>query len=121
METQIQALLARVGDLEAESKALQTFHATHDAEASGDGVEKDEFAGNSAQVRVDPNTDTLLVSAAKGQTVRVAPVLQLGKYTDVEQTLNRHIAGQAYCTAKLESLEAEMAALARRVNSLIGE
>ena len=69
-------------------------------------------------MRVDPNTDTLLVSAAKGQTVRVAPVLQLGKYTDVEQTLNRHIAGQAYCTAKLESLEAEIVALARRVNSL---
>jgi hypothetical protein len=121
MEAQIQTVLARVADLEAENAALRSFHATPDAAAASDSVGVAGGAGDTAKVAVDSTTRNLMVSAATGATVQVGPILQVGKFTNVEQTLARHAANQAHCTAKLALLEATLVALNQQVATLTEE
>jgi hypothetical protein len=120
MEAQIQALIARVANIEVENAALQAMHATPDAAASDDN-EEDGVAGNAAQVAVDPITHTLMVSAAAGATVRVAPVLKLGKYDDVENTLVRHATKNVEMVEQAAALQVQLALLKEVVAALTGQ
>jgi hypothetical protein len=122
MFSQIQALVARIGSLEAENKALHTFHADpNDATTEAAASPTDDVAGDAAKVGVDPITNTLIVSAAKGYTVEVPSKLRVGKYHNVEQTLSRHIADQARCSARIEVLEADLIVLAQTLSEKGGE
>jgi len=58
------------------------------------------------------------MTAGAGETVRIAPVLKVGRFENVEDTLSRHIADQDSCTATTAVLEAELAALQQQVVGL---
>jgi hypothetical protein len=119
MEAQIQALLGRVDGLEAENTALKALHTAPDAAASDiDDVDGDIVVGDAAQVAVDPTTNTLIVSAGAGETVRIAPVLKVGRFENVEETLTRHAAESDLCTERAAVVEAELVALRQAVADL---
>ena len=73
---------------------------------------------NVAKIEVDAATNDLVLSAGADNTVRVAPVLRLGKFIDVEGSLNRCIVDQAGDAAKIEYLEQAVAELQAEVTEL---
>jgi hypothetical protein len=90
MEAQIGELASKVTTLEEDSRALQTYHTNPDPESGGsDAGADDAVARDGAHVEVSHVDGSLVVSAGKGNVVHVAPVLRLGKFANVEHTLEQ--------------------------------
>lgn len=111
MFAQIQTLANRITLLDADNKAYRTFHEDPIAAEAVAAAQSDETAGDAAKIGVDPITNVLIVSAAKGNHVEVPSMLRVGKYHNVESTLQATSADQARCNARQTSLENELAAL----------
>lgn len=116
MEGQIEGLTRRINALEAENKAMQTLLATPDAAASDIPEVDGTLAGDTAGIKT--KNGGLILSAAQGKTLQLAPVVHIGKFRNVEQTLSRHASDQVLCLSKVAFLEEELATLKKRVAAL---